>query len=197
VLEVQNRQAQPLSACPEEPAAERMAESLDGSMVPLVGGVWAEVKMVAIGEVERRRRRADGYEQSHLLCTSGSCRDQVLTRESGEGKLEEVDLLPEGKRRCKRHNARLRKSLNWKWCNWPNRVTSPWPRLPAISALPRVRCTGGVTGESEHGEQAFPGSGHQLPQEEEMRRLQRENDLLRQERDILKNALGIFSRSQL
>ena len=50
---------------------------------------------------------------------------------------------------------------------------------------------------SEHGEQAFPGSGHQLPQEEEIRRLQRENDLLRQERDILKKALGIFSRSQL
>jgi len=50
---------------------------------------------------------------------------------------------------------------------------------------------------SEHGEQAFPGSGHQLPHEEEIRRLQRENDLLRQERDILKKALGIFSRSQL
>jgi len=50
---------------------------------------------------------------------------------------------------------------------------------------------------TEHGEQAFPGSGHQLPQEEEIRRLQRENELLRQERDILKKALGIFSRSQL
>jgi transposase len=50
---------------------------------------------------------------------------------------------------------------------------------------------------SENGEQAFPGSGHQLPQEEEIRRLQRENELLRQERDILKKALGIFSRSQL
>ncbi len=50
---------------------------------------------------------------------------------------------------------------------------------------------------SEHGEQAFPGSGHMMPQEEEIRRLKRENDLLRQERDILKKALGIFSRSQL
>ncbi len=50
---------------------------------------------------------------------------------------------------------------------------------------------------SEHGEQAFPGSGHQTPQEEEIRQLKRENDLLRQERDILKKAIGIFSRSQL
>ena len=57
MLEVQNAQAQPLSACPEEPAAERMAMSSDGSMVPLVGGVWAEVKVVAIGEVECRKRK--------------------------------------------------------------------------------------------------------------------------------------------
>ncbi|GHO98550.1 transposase [Reticulibacter mediterranei] len=49
----------------------------------------------------------------------------------------------------------------------------------------------------EHGVQAFPGSGHQTPQEEEMRQLKRENELLRQERDILKKALGIFSRGQL
>jgi transposase len=39
---------------------------------------------------------------------------------------------------------------------------------------------------SEQGEQAFPGRGHQLPHDEEMRRLQRENEWLRQERDILK-----------
>jgi len=50
---------------------------------------------------------------------------------------------------------------------------------------------------SEQGEQAFPGSGHQTPQEEEIRHLRRENELLRQERDILKKAIGIFSRGQL
>src|SRR5438876_10951648 len=50
---------------------------------------------------------------------------------------------------------------------------------------------------SEQGEQAFPGSGHQTPQEEEIRQLKRENEVLRQERDILKKAIGIFSRSQL
>lgn len=32
---------------------------------------------------------------------------------------------------------------------------------------------------SEQWEQAFPGSGHQTPQEEEIRRLKRENELLR------------------
>ena len=50
---------------------------------------------------------------------------------------------------------------------------------------------------SEQGEQAFPGSGHQTPQEEEIRHLKRENEILRQERDILKKAIGIFSRSHV
>jgi transposase len=44
---------------------------------------------------------------------------------------------------------------------------------------------------TEQGEQAFPGSGHQTPQEEEMRHLKRENELLRQERDILKRAMPL------
>lgn len=47
------------------------------------------------------------------------------------------------------------------------------------------------------GEQAFPGSEHPPASEEELRRLRREVDGLRQERDILKKALAIFSRSQV
>jgi transposase len=40
---------------------------------------------------------------------------------------------------------------------------------------------------------AFPGQGHQKPEQEDLRRLQRENERLRQEREILKKALAIFS----
>ncbi len=47
---------------------------------------------------------------------------------------------------------------------------------------------------SEHGNDAFPGSGHQSPLEEENRHLKREVEILRQERDMLKKASGIFSR---
>ncbi len=50
---------------------------------------------------------------------------------------------------------------------------------------------------SDHGEQAFPGSGHQTAEAEELRRLNRELEITRQERDILKKARGIFSRGQL
>jgi len=48
---------------------------------------------------------------------------------------------------------------------------------------------------AEHGPEAFPGSGHQTAQEEEVLRLKRELEIVKQERDILKKALGIFSRS--
>jgi transposase len=46
---------------------------------------------------------------------------------------------------------------------------------------------------AENGERAFVGSGNLQPEAEEVRRLRRENDILRQERDILKKALAIFS----
>jgi transposase len=43
-------------------------------------------------------------------------------------------------------------------------------------------------------EGAFPGKGRMKPQDEELRRLQRENDVLKEEREILKKALAIFSK---
>ena len=46
---------------------------------------------------------------------------------------------------------------------------------------------------AQGGEQAFPGSGHQTDDDEELRRLRHGNDILRQERDILKKALAIFT----
>jgi transposase len=48
----------------------------------------------------------------------------------------------------------------------------------------------------EQAERAFPGKGHQSELEDENRRLKRELDLLKQEREVLKKALGIFSRGQ-
>ncbi len=49
---------------------------------------------------------------------------------------------------------------------------------------------------AEHGSEAFPGSGHQTEQEEEIRRLKRELERVQKERDILKKTLGIFTRDQ-
>jgi transposase len=47
--------------------------------------------------------------------------------------------------------------------------------------------------EAEHnGQRAFPGQGH--PQDEELSRLRREVEVLRQEREVLKKAISIFSQ---
>jgi transposase len=43
------------------------------------------------------------------------------------------------------------------------------------------------------GKQAFPGQGRVPPEQERIRELERENEILRQERDILKKAVAIFS----
>jgi transposase len=43
------------------------------------------------------------------------------------------------------------------------------------------------------GEDAFPGHGRLTPEQERLRQLERENEILRQERDILKKAVAIFS----
>jgi transposase len=41
---------------------------------------------------------------------------------------------------------------------------------------------------------SFPGKGHLRPQDEELRRLQRENASLKEDKEILKKALAIFSK---
>ena len=47
---------------------------------------------------------------------------------------------------------------------------------------------------SEAPEEAFPGQGNLKPQDEELRRLRRELEIVKQERDILKKAISVFSR---
>ena len=48
----------------------------------------------------------------------------------------------------------------------------------------------------EDAENAFPGKGRLKPEDEPPRRLKKENEDLKQEREILKKALAIFSRPQ-
>ena len=48
----------------------------------------------------------------------------------------------------------------------------------------------------EHGEKSFVGSGHILPENEELVRLRRENRDLREENEILKKAAAYFAKHQ-
>jgi len=47
----------------------------------------------------------------------------------------------------------------------------------------------------EDPENSFMGNGNLKPQDREIARLKRENEVLRQERDILKKAISIFSKT--
>ncbi len=46
----------------------------------------------------------------------------------------------------------------------------------------------------KEGNGAFPGKGHQTPEEEELRQLRRELAVVREERDILKKAIAFFAK---
>ena len=50
--------------------------------------------------------------------------------------------------------------------------------------------------QAASGQDAFPGNGKLTPQEEEIRRLKRELERVTEERDILKKAMGVFSRRE-
>jgi transposase len=45
----------------------------------------------------------------------------------------------------------------------------------------------------EKGNDAFPGKGHLMPEQEELNRLRQENQRLRMERDILKKTISFFA----
>jgi transposase len=47
---------------------------------------------------------------------------------------------------------------------------------------------------AEHGNEAFPGNGNLRSEAEMIRQLRRENEILRQEREILKKTLSIFAQ---
>ncbi len=47
--------------------------------------------------------------------------------------------------------------------------------------------------QDKNGAEAFPGKGRLMPEQEKMRQLEKENAILRQEREILKKVVAIFS----
>ena len=59
--------------------------------------------------------------------------------------------------------------------------------------VPEATLAGWVGDYKKDGENSFPGKGHLKPQEEELAQLRKELAIAREERDILKKALGIFS----
>lgn len=63
--------------------------------------------------------------------------------------------------------------------------------------IPMTTLAGWVKQCKEHGETSFVGSGTVMPCNEELFRLRRELADIKQERDILKKAVAIFSRPKI
>jgi transposase-like protein len=59
--------------------------------------------------------------------------------------------------------------------------------------IPAATLVGWVLKHQEVGTEAFPGKGNLRPGDAELARLRKELSIAREERDILKKALGIFS----
>jgi transposase-like protein len=59
--------------------------------------------------------------------------------------------------------------------------------------IPEATLAGWVGDYKKDGQNSFPGKGHQKPEDEELAQLRKELAIAREERDILKKALGIFS----
>jgi len=62
--------------------------------------------------------------------------------------------------------------------------------------IPKDTLGGWVAKYKAHGDQAFPGKGNLRPEDAELAKLKKELAITREERDILKKALGIFSLQQ-
>lgn len=59
--------------------------------------------------------------------------------------------------------------------------------------IPCNTLSGWVLSQKKDGEEAFPGKGYVKPSDGELLQLRKELAIAREERDILKKALGIFS----
>lgn len=68
-----------------------------------------------------------------------------------------------------------------------------YPQLSRELGVPAGTLAGWVSAYKQAGGQAFPGKGHIKPADAELASLRKELAIVREERDILKKALGIFS----
>ena len=69
-------------------------------------------------------------------------------------------------------------------------------KLAADLGVPMTTLGAWVKEFKEHGKESFPGSGHLKPCDEEVYRLRKELAEVKQERDILKKAVVIFSKAK-
>jgi transposase len=68
-----------------------------------------------------------------------------------------------------------------------------YKKVSSDLGIPSATLAGWVEEHEKSGADAFPGKGHLKPSDAEVAALRKELAIVREERDILKKALGIFS----
>src|SRR6266853_3348548 len=106
----------------------------------------------------------------------------VLTQRSGGSKFERVGRPQRGKGSCKRSNEPIPREFKQEAVQLVQSSNKSQAHIARDLGIADSTLHHWCKQFSEQGEQAFPGSGHQLPQEEEIRHVKRENEVLRQER---------------
>ena len=103
-----------------------------------------------------------------------------------------------GKERTKVNEGRQRQRFNKEFKLEAVRLleqgTKPAAQLARELGVPRNRLYKWQVEISRAGKQAFPGSGRRPGDENEITRLKRENEQLKEERDILKKAAAYFAK---
>jgi transposase len=77
--------------------------------------------------------------------------------------------------------------------NLYNEGGTSYKEVASNLGIPQATLVGWVHEKQKSGDNAFPGKGHLKPEEARIKLLERENEKLKRERDILKKALAIFS----
>ena len=71
-----------------------------------------------------------------------------------------------------------------------------YPEISSELGIPTGTLVGWVKNQKKDGKEAFPGKGHIKASDKEVFELRKALAIAREERDILKKALGIFSLRQ-
>jgi hypothetical protein len=79
---------QPATSAPEVTPCEKLVISTDGAYVPLVGGQWAEVRTVAIGEVKEKVTKRHKEIQTQQLSYFSRMTDCVTFGERAQGEMQ-------------------------------------------------------------------------------------------------------------
>ncbi len=127
-------------------------------------------------------------------------RDRASTPRNGAGQ----QLCPTHPKHSSNHQSHLSTQISasipvnssWKRCASGERSDKTVAQIARDLGVPERVLYRWRHELREQAERAFPGKGHQSELEEENRRLRRELELAKQEREVLKKAVAIFSRGQ-